>query len=103
PAYGGRQVGTGENAQIGTGLAEVNELLDWDPFHADGLVPGVNEPRLYICSTCEQVIWMLQTYTARGGAKGGCKDFADLLRWMGLGNLQYIGAEGLVGTGGGTV
>lgn len=101
-AYSGRQIGTGENAQIGTGLAEVNELLDWDPFHPDGLVVGINEPKLYVSSTCEQVIWMLQTYTARGGSRGGCKDFADLVRYMALANLQFIGAEGLMGTGGGT-
>jgi hypothetical protein len=101
-AYSGRQVGTGENAQIGTGLSEVNEMLDWDPLSPEGLVPGVNEPRLYVSTECEQVIWALQTYTARGGSKGGCKDFCDLLRYMGLANLQYVGAEGLVGTGGGT-
>jgi len=101
-AYSGRQIGTGENAQIGTGLSEVNEMLDWDPLSPEGLVPGVNEPRLYVSTECEQVIWALQTYTARGGSKGGCKDFCDLLRYMGLANLQYVGAEGLVGTGGGT-
>jgi hypothetical protein len=102
PAYSGRQLGTGENAQIGTGLSEVNEMLDWDPLHPEGLVPGVNEPRLYVSSDCEQVTWAMQTYTARGGAKGGCKDFCDLLRYVCLANLPYIGAEGLVGTGGGT-
>jgi len=102
PAYGGRQVGTGENAQIGTGLAEVNELLDWDPLDPNGMVPGLNEPKLFVCVTCEQVIWMFQTYTARGGPKGGCKDFADLVRYMALADLQYISAESLLVTGGGT-
>jgi hypothetical protein len=101
-AYSGRQMGTGENAQIGTGLSEVNELLDWDPLNPEGLVPGINEPRLYVSTECEQVIWAMQTYTARGGSRGGCKDFCDLLRYMGLANLQYVGVAGLVGTGGGT-
>jgi hypothetical protein len=102
PAYSGRQMGTGENAQIGTGLAEVNELLDWDPLDPNGMVPSLNEPRLFVSSRCDQVIWMMQTYTARGGAKGGCKDFADLVRYMALADLQYIGAEGMLATGGGT-
>lgn len=102
PAYSGRSVGVGENAQIGTGLAEVNELLDWDPLDPNGMVPGLNEPQLFVSTRCEQVIWMMQTYTARGGAKGGCKDFADLVRYMALADLQYIGAEGMLATGGGT-
>jgi hypothetical protein len=101
-AYSGRQVGAGENAQIGTGLSEVNELLDWDPTHPEGLVPSINEPRLYVSAECEQVIWTLAHYTSRGGSRGGCKDFADLLRYMSLGNLQYIGSGGLAATGGGT-
>jgi hypothetical protein len=101
-AYSGRQIGTGENAQIGTGLAEVNELLDWDPLDPNGMVVGLNEPRLFVSTQCEQVIWMMQTYTARGGAKGGCKDFADLVRYMALGDLQYVGPEGMLVTGGGT-
>jgi len=102
PAYSGRSVGVGENAQIGTGLAEVNELLDWDPLDPNGMVPGLNEPQLFVSTRCEQVIWMMQTYTARGGAKGGCKDFADLVRYMALADLQYIGADGMLATGGGT-
>jgi hypothetical protein len=101
-AYSGRQIGVGENAQIGTGLSEVNELLDWDPTRPEGLVPAVNEPKLYVSSECEQVTWTMANYTSRGGSRGACKDFADLLRYMALGNFQYIGPAGLAATGGGT-
>jgi hypothetical protein len=84
---------------IDDGIAEVSELLDWDmerPF-----CPLLNEPRLYVTRNCEQVIWALQNYTARGGEKAGCKDFSDLLRYMAMEKLRFVRASDVSCRGGG--
>lgn len=70
------------------GLGLVNELLDWN--QEQPLTPALNEPKLYVCEDAMQVIWTLENYTGRGGAKGACKDFADLLRYMALAKLFYV-------------
>lgn len=69
------------------GLTHVNTLLYWNKEKP--LEPITNAPRLYVTSNCQQVIWMMSNYTDRGGEKGGCKDFADLVRYMALADLQY--------------
>jgi len=70
------------------GLGVVNELLDWN--QEQPLVTLMNEPKLYVCEDCQQVIWALENYTGRGGPKGACKDFADLLRYMALAKLEFV-------------
>lgn len=82
------------------GLTAINELLMWDkerPFD-----PTMNAPRLYVVRKCRQVVWALENYTDEGGEDGGCKDFADLLRYMGLARLRYVGGGALKVTGGGS-
>lgn len=69
------------------GLNMVNELLDWNPEQP--LVPILNAPKLYVCADALQVVWMFENFTGRGGAKGACKDFADLVRYMALAKLEY--------------
>lgn len=70
------------------GLSLVNDLLDWN--QEKPLAPILNAPRLYVCEDAQQVIWALENFTGRGGQKGACKDFADLLRYMALANLEYV-------------
>lgn len=70
------------------GLTHVNTLLYWD--REQPLTPITNAPRLFVSSDCQQVIWMMQNYTDEGGEKGGCKDFADLVRYMALADLQFF-------------
>lgn len=69
------------------GITHVNTLLYWDKEKP--LVPLLNAPKLYVSEDALQVIWMLSNYTDRGGEKGGSKDFADLVRYMALADLQY--------------
>ena len=77
------------------GLGVVNELLDWN--QEQPLMPVLNAPKLFVCEDCQQVIWMFSNFTGRAGAKGACKDFADLVRYMALAKLSHV--EG--GKGGG--
>jgi len=72
PAYTGRRIDDGRQ--------HVAELLDFD--ETAPVVACLNEPQLYVSEECEQVIWMFENYTARGGESGACKDFADLVRYM---------------------
>jgi hypothetical protein len=73
---------------IEDGVTEVTELLRWDDEKE--FCPVLNEPRLYVSEKCGNVIWTLNNYTASGGESGGCKDFADLLRYMALADLRYV-------------
>ena len=72
PAYSGRGLDDGVN--------HVNELLSFD--ESQPVCPVLNEPQLYVSTRCEQVIWMFENYTGRGGEDGACKDPADLLRYV---------------------
>lgn len=81
------------------GFAHVNTLLWWD--REKPLCARLNAPKLYVCEDCLQVIWMFSNYTDRGGERGGCKDFADLVRYMALADLQYFEEDGFKSYGGG--
>jgi hypothetical protein len=80
------------------GLSAVNDLLDWN--QEQPLMPVLNAPRLFVCEDCLQVIWTLENFTGRGGAKGACKDFADLLRYMALAKLVHVEAVQMGGRAG---
>lgn len=72
PAY----TGTG----IDDGITHVNALLDYDERLP--VCPVLNEPRLYVAAHCKQTIWMFENYTNMGGEEAGCKDVADLVRYL---------------------
>lgn len=70
------------------GLMAVNELLDWNTEQP--LVSLMNQPHLFVSEDCHQVRWMFENYTGRAGAKGACKDPADLVRYMALAKLEDV-------------
>lgn len=84
---------------IDEGLQAVTRLLFYN--HEKELIPLLNEPKLYVVNTCHQVIWMMNNYTAEGGEKGACKDFADLVRYGALLRLKHISGGKIKTTGGG--
>ena len=81
------------------GLGVVNELLDWN--QEQPLMPVLNAPKLFVSEDCLQVIWMFENFTGKGGAKGACKDFADLVRYMALAKLTHQDAASSRGKAGG--
>lgn len=62
------------------GFTHVNELLAYKDN--EPLCPIINEPKLYVSETCQNVIWMFTNYTGAGGETGACKDPADLVRYI---------------------
>lgn len=85
---------------IDEGIKAVDNLLDYDKTKP--AMPVMNYPRLFVARSCKQVIWTMLNYTALGGEMGGCKDFADLLRYMALARLRYVGDGKLKTMGGGS-
>lgn len=81
------------------GYSRVNDLLWWDNTKPLDMV--ANAPRLFVSAECKQVIWVMSNFTGRGGEKAGGKDFADLLRYMALAELEHYGDTTLKSTGGG--
>lgn len=82
------------------GIPAVNALLYWDT--EEPLTPQLNEPHLYVSEECQQVIWCLENYTARGGESGGTKDMADLLRYMATADLRHADPAAVRSVGGGS-
>ena len=86
--------------EVETGIQAVGALLEFD--REQPLCPLVNEPRLYVVRSCEQVIWTMENYTGQGGENAGCKDFADLLRYMAMSDLRHVTAGTERSKGGGS-
>lgn len=82
------------------GLSVVNDLLWWDNTKPMDML--TNAPRLFVSRECKQVLWMMNNYTGRGGEKAGAKDFADLLRYMALAELEHYDDTTLRSLGGGS-
>lgn len=92
PAYTGKG--------IDDGIRHVQELLRWNEH--EPLCPVLNEPRLRVADTCKQTIWMFENYTARGNEDAGCKDPADLVRYVAQDTeCQYWDERWPVSVGGG--
>lgn len=73
PAYTGK-------GRIDDGVSHVAQLLDYN--EDEPVCPVINEPKLYVADHCKQLIWMFENYTSLGGEEGGCKDPADLVRYL---------------------
>ncbi len=80
PACDNLREATGNRLEIGYGM--VTDLLSWNPLHPDGLIPGINAPRLYISEECTQTRWAFENFTGRAGETGACKEPMDLARHL---------------------
>jgi hypothetical protein len=91
PSYSGRG--------IDDGITHVNDLLSYNA--QEPVCRIINEPRLYVANRCRNMIWMFENYTNQGGEESGCKDPADLVRYMAQDDdLRHIGETGFVRTTG---
>jgi hypothetical protein len=71
------------------GITLLNGLLG-SPLDA---MPGLHQPRVFVCEECRQLIWMFENYTGRSGGTGAAKDFADLAKYACLAELEAIDPE----------
>lgn len=82
------------------GLSAIEALLYWEPEKP--FDPVMNCPKLYVSNECHQVIWAMSNFTGRGGEKGACKDFVDLVRYAAIGELLHVSKNEFDGKGGGS-
>lgn len=72
-----------------TRIAAVNKLLHWDDGQPLDMV--ANCPRLYVSAAAQQVIGTFTHWPGpAGGEKHAWKDFADLLGYLVMADLQYL-------------
>jgi hypothetical protein len=82
------------------GIQAINDLLRYDKRQA--VTAFVNEPRLYVSSSCTNVIWALKNYTGHDGEKAACKDPVDCLRYGATEKLEYLEPGRVMSVGGGS-
>lgn len=72
------------------GIEAINDLLAYDPSRP--VTAFINEPKLFVSSKCQNLIWAMQNYTGHDGEKAACKDPVDCLRYVALAELEYAPA-----------
>ncbi len=73
------------------------QLLEYN--EEQPVCPVLNEPKLYVADNCRQIMWMFENYTSLGGEEGGCKDPADLVRYMAQDDdARHVTQEGRIKT-----
>jgi len=71
-------------------LRLINDLLYYDSAKE---VSSVNEPKLFVCDTCPNVIYSLKTWTGLDAGKGSSKDPVDCVRMLVLSRSDYVSEE----------
>jgi len=83
---------------VGTGVAKINDLLDWDD--TEPLSP-TNRPKLYISDRCENLLQSMTEYTGVSKAEQW-KDFVDALRYVIVSSPGFVDDGGMEVVGGGS-
>ena len=82
---------------VDTGCNMINDKLF---YNVDEPVSFLNKPKLFIHSSCKNLIFAMQVYTGLDGVRGACKDPVDCLRYYYKKNCQYIEKSGVGGIAG---
>jgi hypothetical protein len=78
---------SGSQDSIRVGVRMINDALYYNP---DGTVDVNNQPSLYICDECMNLIFAMHVWTGQDGQKGATKDPVDCLRMFYLLNLGFV-------------
>ena len=81
------------------GIAIINDALSYD---ASQPLSAVNQPRLYISESCQNLIYSLREWTGADGEKGASKDPIDCLRYLVVMDPEEENEETWKGTKGGS-
>jgi hypothetical protein len=73
--------------EIENGLQLINGLLSYDEKKA---LSALNAPKLYISERCQNLIYAMQEYTAKGGKDEATKDPIDCLRYLCVSACEFI-------------
>lgn len=76
-----------DRGEIEDGIQLISNLLYWDQKKPQSVM---NAPKLYVSDRCQNLIYSLQEYTGRLGAKEHTKDMVDCLRYLRKGNCEYV-------------
>ena len=71
---------------IDDGLQLINGLLSYDENKP---IDSLNAPKLFISDRCENFIYAMQEYTAKGGKDEATKDPIDCLRYMVVAKCEF--------------
>ncbi len=71
---------------IEDGLQRINNLLAYDENKP---IDSLNSPKLYISERCQNVIYAMSEYTAKGGRTEATKDPIDCIRYIEVSNPEY--------------
>lgn len=88
-----------EGLHIDDGLQAINSLLAYDSTKP---IDSLNHPKLYFSDRCGNTIFCCMNYRVDHGLKSALKDPVDCLRYVAIGNYEYIedGQTNITGTGG---
>lgn len=78
---------------IDNGLQLISNKLAYDDTVP---ISSVNAPKLYISSNCENMIFAMQEYTAKGGREEATKDPVDCLRYLAVSNPRFYDEEEII-------
>lgn len=73
--------------EIENGIQLINDLLSYDDTMP---IDSLNGPKLYISDRCQNLIYSMQEYTARGGREEASKDPIDVLRYLRVANCDFV-------------
>ena len=73
--------------EIENGLQLINGLLSYDEKKP---LSALNAPKLYISERCQNLIYSMQEYTAKGGKDEATKDPIDCLRYLCVSACEFI-------------
>ena len=88
-----------EGLHIDDGLQAINSLLSYDTQRP---IDGTNHPKLYFSDECGNTIFCCMNYRVDQGLKSPLKDPVDALRYIAIGNYEYLEDKDfeVTGTGG---